>query len=235
MTAPILITGAGQRIGLAFARACLDRGQPIIVTYRTYRPAIDALQKAGAVCLHADFATNKGIDEFIEALKSRTDTLRAIIHNASDWLPESEDSEPADVMNAMMQIHVMTPYRINLACRSMLEQGDSTTDIIHMTDYVVEKGSAKHIAYAASKAALANLTLSFSRLLAPKVKVNAVAPSLIMFNQGDSEAYREKTLKKSLMGIEPGAGVAVATLQFLLDNPYITGRTLPLDGGRHLA
>lgn len=235
MTAPILITGAGQRIGLAFAKACLGQGQPVIVTYRTYRPAIDALQKAGAECIHADFATNEGIDAFIETLKSRTDKLRAILHNASDWLPESEDSEPADVMNAMMQIHVMTPYRINLACRAMLEQGNRTTDIIHMTDYVVETGSAKHIAYAASKAALANLTLSFSRLLAPRVKVNAIAPSLIMFNQGDSEAYREKTLKKSLMGIEPGVDVAVATLQFLLDNPYITGRTLPLDGGRHLA
>ncbi|MBY6072070.1 dihydromonapterin reductase [Marinobacter salsuginis] len=234
MTAPILITGAGQRIGLAFARACLDRDQPIIVTYRTYRPAIDALQKAGAECIHADFATNEGIEAFIQTLKSRTNSLRAIIHNASDWLPESEDSDPADVMSAMMQIHVTTPYLINLACRSMLEQGESTTDIVHMTDYVVEKGSAKHIAYAASKAALTNLTLSFSRLLAPSVKVNAVAPSLIMFNQDDSEAYREKTLKKSLMGIEPGAEVAVATLQFLLDNPYITGRTLPLDGGRHL-
>ncbi len=235
MPAPILITGAGQRIGLAFAQACLEQDQPIIVTYRTYRPAIDALQKAGADCIHADFATNEGIDAFIQALQSRTDRLRAIIHNASDWLPESEDSDPADVMNAMMQIHVMTPYRINLACRSMLEQGDSTTDIIHMTDYVVEKGSAKHIAYAASKAALANLTLSFSRLLAPRVKVNSLAPSLIMFNQGDSEAYREKTLKKSLMGIEPGSDVAVATLRFVLDNPYITGRSLPLDGGRHLA
>jgi NAD(P)-dependent dehydrogenase (short-subunit alcohol dehydrogenase family) len=43
MTAPILITGAGQRIGLAFAKHCLDRGQPVIVTYRSYRPAVDAL------------------------------------------------------------------------------------------------------------------------------------------------------------------------------------------------
>ena len=81
------------------------------------------------------------------------------------------------------------------------------------------------LGYSASKAALANLTLSFSRLLAPKVKVNSLAPSLIMFNEGDSEAYREKTLKKSLRGIEPGVEVAVQTLQFLLDNPYITGRS----------
>lgn len=235
MTAPILITGAGQRIGLAFAKARLEQGQPVIATYRTYRPAVDALQKAGADCIHADFATNEGIDAFIDTLMTKTDSLRAIIHNASDWLPESMDTDPGEVMQAMMQIHAMTPYRINLACRGLLENSEQPTDIIHMTDYVVEKGSAKHIGYAASKAALANLTLSFARLLAPKVKVNSLAPSLIMFNPGDSEAYREKTLKKSLLGIEPGVEVAVQTLQFLLDNPYITGRNLPLDGGRHLA
>ncbi|HET8850863.1 MAG TPA: dihydromonapterin reductase, partial [Marinobacter sp.] len=207
--APILITGAGQRIGLAFAQHCLERGQPVIVTYRTYRPAVDALQKAGAECIHADFATDEGVDAFITALRQRTDRLRAIIHNASDWLPESPDTEPADVMNAMMQVHVMAPYRINLACRDLLEQGDGITDIVHMTDYVVEKGSAKHIAYAASKAALANLTLSFARLLAPKVKVNSVAPSLILFNENDGEEYRKKTLKKSAMAMEPGVAVAV--------------------------
>ena len=234
MTSPILITGAGQRIGLAFAHHCLKQGQPVIATYRTYRPAVDALQEAGATCIHADFGSNDGIDKFLGLLKDRTSSLRAIIHNASDWMPESADTEPSEVMAAMMQIHAMTPYRINLACRELLENSDAAADIVHMTDYVVEKGSAKHIAYAASKAALENLTLSFSRLLAPRVKVNSLAPSMIMFNPDDGEAYREKTLKKSLMGIEPGVDVAVQTLQFLLDNPYITGRSIPLDGGRHL-
>jgi len=234
MTSPILITGASQRIGLAFAMHCLERGTPVIATYRTHRPAVQALEAAGARCFHADFATNAGIAVFINTLKAETSSLRAIIHNASDWLPESPNSDPAEVMAAMMQIHSMTPYCINLACRELLENTDQTADIVHMTDYVVEKGSAKHIAYAASKAALDNLTLSFARLLAPKVKVNSVAPSLIMFNKGDDEAYREKTLKKSLLGIEPGEAAAVQTLQFLLDNPYITGRSIGLDGGRPL-
>jgi dihydromonapterin reductase/dihydrofolate reductase len=234
MSSPILVTGASQRIGLAFTRHCLDHHQPVIATYRTHRPAVDALTEAGARCIHADFATNAGIDAFVETLRAETDSLRGIIHNASDWLPERPDSDPADVMATMMQIHSTTPYRINLACRDLLERSDSTADIIHMTDYVVEKGSAKHIAYAASKAALDNLTLSFARLLAPAVKVNSVAPSLIMFNDGDSEAYREKTLKKSLLGIAPGEAAAVQTIQFLLDNPYITGRRIGLDGGRPL-
>lgn len=234
MASPILITGASQRIGLAFAMHCLENNTPVIATYRTHRPAVEALKAAGARCIHADFATNEGIDAFIDTLKQETATLRAIIHNASDWMPERADSDPAEVMASMMQIHSMTPYRINLACRHLLENSDTTTDIVHMTDYVVEKGSAKHIAYAASKAALDNLTRSFARLLAPNVKVNSVAPSLIMFNEGDSEAYREKTLKKSLLGIAPGEAAAVQTLQFLLDNPYITGRSIGLDGGRPL-
>ncbi|RZU98566.1 dihydromonapterin reductase [Spiribacter vilamensis] len=234
MTSPILVTGASQRIGLAFAMHCLEQGTPVIATYRTRRPAVDNLQEAGARCFYADFATNAGIDAFISTLREETASLRAIIHNASDWLPESPDSDPAEVMAAMMQIHCTTPYRINLACRDLLENSDSVTDIVHMTDYVVEKGSAKHIAYAASKAALENLTLSFARLLAPQVKVNSVAPSLIMFNEGDSEAYREKTLKKSLLGIAPGETAAVQALQFLLDNPYVTGRSIGLDGGRPL-
>ncbi|MBY5268117.1 dihydromonapterin reductase [Spiribacter salinus] len=234
MASPILITGASQRIGFAFAMHCLENNTPVIATYRTHRPAVETLKAAGARCIHADFATNEGIDAFIDTVKQETATLRAIIHNASDWMPERADSDPAEVMAAMMQIHSMTPYRINLACRHLLENSGATTDIVHMTDYVVEKGSAKHIAYAASKAALDNLTRSFARLLAPNVKVNSVAPSLIMFNEGDSEAYREKTLKKSLLGIAPGEAAAVQTLQFLLDNRYITGRSIGLDGGRPL-
>jgi dihydromonapterin reductase/dihydrofolate reductase len=88
MSAPILVTGGGQRIGLAFARHCLARNQPVIVSYRTRRPAVDALENAGACCLHADFATDTGITTFIDQVREETDTLRAIIHNASDWMPE---------------------------------------------------------------------------------------------------------------------------------------------------
>ncbi|TVP53981.1 MAG: dihydromonapterin reductase [Halomonadaceae bacterium] len=231
---PLLITGAGQRIGLAFARHWLQQGQPLIITYRSERPAIAELKAAGALCLHADFATEAGVAGFLQNLRKHCQGLRGIIHNASDWLPESAQYSNVEVMQQMLQIHTMTPYRINLDCEDLLLAGDGPRDIVHMTDYVVEKGSAKHIAYAASKAALANLTLSFARKLAPRVKVNSIAPSLIMFNPEDDAAYREKTLKKSLLQVEPGEDTAVQTLQFLLDNPYITGRSLPLDGGRHL-
>ena len=137
-----------------------------------------------------------------------------------------------------MRIHAKAPYLINLNCAPLLLEYQRLTqasaDIIHLTDYVVETGSPKHLAYAASKAALDNLTKSFSAKYAPRIKVNSIAPSLIIFNQDDDEFYRAKTLKKSLMGIEPGCEEIINSVDLLLKSQYITGRTLPVDGGRHL-
>lgn len=55
-----------------------------------------------------------------------------------------------------------------------------------------------------------------------------------MFNAGDDEAYRAKALEKSALGIEPGPQAFYQSLRYLLDNPYLTGTTLTLNGGRHL-
>ncbi len=107
-------------------------------------------------------------------------------------------------------------------------------DIIHVGDHVSSRGSKKHIAYAASKAAQDNLTLSFSAKLGPKVKVNSVAPALVLFNESDDEAYRRKTLGKSVMQREAGIDEFLLAIDYLLHSRYITGRVLPLDGGRHL-
>ena len=79
-----------------------------------------------------------------------------------------------------------------------------------------------------------NLTLSDSVRLAPKVKVNSIAPALVLFNDDDDKAYREKTLKKSLMQREGGLDEFQHAVDYLMNSHYVTGRILPMDGGRHL-
>lgn len=232
---PILITGAGKRIGLALAQHFLAQQQPVIISYRTRYPAVDELEQAGAVCLFGDFSTNQGIEQFADAVKQRCDGLRAILHNASAWLAESPHLSPADTLAVMLQIHVNTPYLLNHYLEPLLRgHGHASADIIHFTDYVVERGSDKHIAYAASKAALDNLTRSFARKLAPEVKVNAIAPAMIMFNENDDAEYRMQALNKSLMKIAPGEQEIVALVEYLLSSQYVTGRTHCVDGGRPL-
>lgn len=232
---PILITGAGRRIGLALAHHFLTLRQPVIVSYRTEYPTIAVLRDAGAVCIQADFATDDGILAFAEQIKAETPALRAVIHNASAWMPESADTPLSETLASMMQIHVHAPYLLNHALQSLLQgQGHAASDIIHFTDYVVERGSDKHIAYAASKAALDNMTRSFARKLAPEVKVNAIAPSLIMFNEDDDAEYRQQALNKSLMKIAPGEKEVIDLIDYILTSRYVTGRSFAVDGGRPL-
>ncbi|WP_435606005.1 dihydromonapterin reductase [Pseudomonas knackmussii] len=229
---PILITGASQRIGLHCALRLLEAGQPVIASYRSEKPGVAQLREHGATCLQADFADEAGILAFIEQVEAHTDSLRAIIHNASDWVRETPGHE-ADAFRELFSVHMLAPYLINLHCAPLLERSQPA-DIIHVSDDVARKGSANRIAYSASKAGLDNLTLSFAARFAPKIKVNGIAPALILFNEGDDDAYRQRTLAKSALGIEPGAEVVYQSVRYLLDNPYVTGTTLTVNGGRHL-
>ena len=95
MSAPVLITGASQRVGLAIALDLLNKGYSVIVTYRTHKDAVEQLQQAGAVTIQADFSTDDGISRCIDAIKAQTKSLRAIIHNASEWNSETKDTDYA--------------------------------------------------------------------------------------------------------------------------------------------
>lgn len=237
MSAPILITGIGKRLGLAMAEYFLSRQIPVVGTYRTSYPVLDHLREQGADLYHCDFYEQRSVDQFIETVQQCYPRLRALIHNASDWLSESGSVSPMEIMQKMMQVHVNVPYQMNRSFQPLLAAGggQQMTDIIHFTDYVADKGSKKHIAYAASKAALANMSLSFAAAYAPAIKVNNIAPALILFNEGDSAEYQAKTLKKALIPHEGGIPEVLEAVQYLLDSQYVTGRTLHLDGGRHLA
>lgn len=232
---PILVTGGAQRLGRHCAERLRDDGHPVIITYRRERPTLEALRERGVVTLQADFESEAGILDFIARLKAETSSLRAIVHNASGWAPDSSGPEAGANFERLFRVHMLAPYLINLQARELLEAcTEPHRDIVHMTDYVVQKGSRKHAAYAASKAGLDNLTLSFAAMYAPAIQVNAIAPAMIMLNEGDDEVYAAKVKAKSAMEMVPGPGVIYQSLRYLLDNRFVTGVTLPVDGGRHL-
>ncbi|PTP31308.1 dihydromonapterin reductase [Vibrio splendidus] len=237
MSETILITGVGKRLGFALAQQLLADGYKVVGTYRSDYPQLQLLRDSGADLQQVDFYQQSSLEGFLHYVGQEYKTFRAIIHNASDWKPENK-TNPSDnaskIMHQMMTIHATVPYLFNLTLKDQLMSGDKTSDIIHISDYVAEKGSKKHIAYAASKAALNNLTLSFSAMLAPKVKVNTLSPAMIKFNEHDDEAYKTKALKKALIPTEAGFEEIIDGIKFVLASHYMTGRTLHLDGGRHL-
>ncbi|GAM59823.1 folM alternative dihydrofolate reductase [Vibrio ishigakensis] len=209
----------------------------MVGTYRSDYPHLQLLRDRGADLQQVDFYQEGSLLEFLDYVGQEYRELRAIIHNASDWKPENKkdpSENAASIMSQMMTVHATVPYLVNLTLKDQLTSGDKTSDVIHISDYVAEKGSKKHIAYAASKAALNNLTLSFSAMMAPKVKVNTVAPAMLKFNEHDDEAYKAKALQKALIPTEAGFEEVIDGIKFILASRYMTGRTLHLDGGRHL-
>lgn len=237
----IIITGAAQRLGLHCALTLQHAGYQVIATYRSEKPGLAQLREAGVQCVQLDVTEQAALAAFISRMQQQLGSLRALIHNASDWkadLPsaQSPDSlkQDAAIYDAMQAVHAKAPYLLNRAFTPLLQAQNGASDIIHLTDFVASVGSSKHMAYAASKAALENLTYSFARALAPNVKVNAIAPALLMFNQHDDEPYRQKALRKSLLQCEPGAEEMSNAVQYLLNSRYITGKVIALDGGRQL-
>jgi dihydromonapterin reductase/dihydrofolate reductase len=232
---PVLITGVGRRAGFHLARGMLERGTPVIGTYRKHYERLAGLEALGAELHRCDFDSAEEVARLIDTVQQRHLRLRAVIHNASSWLADDVDLPPARVIEQMMRIHANVPYEINRALTpQLLACRDTHADIIHIGDYVSSRGSGKHIAYAASKAAQDNLTYSFAAKLAPKVKVNSLAPALLAFNEGDSGEYRERALAKSLLQREGGFDELQHAVDYLMQSRYVTGRILPLDGGRHL-
>lgn len=230
--APILITGAAQRVGHYCAQRLLDDGHPLIVGYRREHASLEALRRRGAITLQGDFAERAGILDFIERVRGEAPALRAIVHNAAAWAADVEDDGSGAHFERLFHVHMQAPYLINRHCRELLEAcSEPQRDIVHITDFLAARGMPEQAAYAATKAGLENLTRSFAALYAPGIQVNAIAPGPVMLNGEDVAGIGEAARRHSAMGMVPGPGVIYQSLRYLLDNRFTTGMVLPVDGG----
>ncbi len=225
MNSPILVTGGSQRVGLALATQLAQAGHTVVSASRSKNPAPT---HPNIIQFQTDLCREQDRDALVDYLRGNFDGLRAIIHNASLWLDDGLDN-----LTTMFKLHVEAPYHLNLALGEQLLKLEKA-DIIHICDETSSRGSKSHIGYAATKAALQNMVLSFAEKYAPSVRVNAILPGLLIFKEDGDEQYRQQTLKKALLEFEPGAQPLIDAVQFLLQSQYSTGSNVVINGGRHL-
>lgn len=226
----VLITGASQRVGLCLAEAFLKQGlYPVVFTYRTFRPSVQALIDQGAMGFQADFSVDKSLYDFLDILPEKINSLRAVVHNASLWLKEERLESYPQHFQEMIAVHMTAPYLINKVCYPLLKKSTSSLkDIISISDAKIQQGNEKQIAYLATKSGLSSMAQSFAKAFAPEVKVNEILPGLVMFNERDSEAYKVKRLQEMDIPFEPGADIIWQTVQYLMALPNTTGQSFKL-------
>ncbi len=235
---PIFITGVGRRVGLHIARRLLAQGCPLIGHYRSETDDIASLRDAGAVLVQGELSTRDGVMSVLQQVLAQTDSLRAIIHNASSYTPTRRELD--DDLFAQYQlffgVHMVAPYVLNEGLQPLLlKSKDGNADIIHITDINVRRPNPEYDIYCSTKAGLENLSISFAKRYAPRIQVNTVQPGPVMFLDSHSEEDRKRVLSRTPLQIEGGAEAIYLAVRSLLDNHYTTGSSIVVDGGRSMA
>ena len=224
-----LVTGAGVRVGAAIARDLARSGWRVAAHFRTHRPP-----RGFAAALEADLALPDGPAALAAAFRARFDRLDLLVNSAAafDELPLEETDAAA--FDSQMSVNARAPLLLVRALLPLLRRAAGS--VVNVADVggglVPWKGFA---AYAASKAALVRLTECLALELAPRVRVNAVAPGTVLWP--DRYPRRRRALLASRIPLRrAGApGDVAAAVRFLAEAPFVTGAVIPVDGGRHLS
>jgi pteridine reductase len=235
-----LITGGARRVGAAVALRLAKAGFDIAITYLSGQSEAEGLiseiQSGGAkaIAIRADLLQPvESVPGIAEQILKQFGRLDLLLNNASLYRPGNlRDTSSADV-EEMMNIHFFAPLLLCRAFETQLRAAHGL--VVNMVDATAEKPGGKYLAYSASKAALANLTLALARELAPEVRVNGIAPGVVEWPSDFPEDQREAYLKRvPLRRAGTPEDVAELVLYLATTGKYVTGQILKLDGGRSI-
>lgn len=231
-----LITGAGKRLGAAMSTALAKQGVRVLIHYNHGEKAAEELAQhliaAGgkAAVIQGDLSNGDGAKALMDRTFTQFGAIHILINNASIFheMTFMESTEKAVAEN--MAVHVIAPLLLGQAFAA---QGLSGS-IINMIDTRVMDYDFNHVPYHMSKKALHSLTKMMAVEFAPLLRVNAVAPGLILPPAGQDESYLEELKSSNPLNRWGSTDDIVRAILYLLESDFVTGQTLFVDGGRHL-
>jgi len=237
----VLITGSARRLGAAMARKLHGAGARVAIHYRSSSADADALvaglnaaRRGSAVALQADLLELDSLPGLVAAVVDAFDRLDILVNNASTFYPTPVGEITAAQFDDLVGTNLRAPLFLSQAAASQLRLHEGL--IVNMVDIHGSRPLKRHPVYSAAKAGLIMLTRSLARELAPKVRVNGIAPGPVMWPEGGVDPdLQQKILERTALR-RPGSpdDVARAVLFFATEAPYVTGQVLAIDGGRSL-
>lgn len=232
-----LITGGARRLGRAMAEALAGEGVGVVVHFRSSEDEAQQLVSTlvGRGCeawaVQADLSEHEQVRALIARAADRADRpIDVLINNASIFPADTLEEVTPESLAANVQLHAMAPLTL---ARQMARQCRSG-DVINMIDARAVDHDREHASYHLSKRMLLTLTRMLSRELAPAVRVNGIAPGLILPPPGRDENYLEELAHTNPLNAHGGPEDINRAALYLLQSPFVTGQLLFVDGGRHL-
>jgi pteridine reductase len=223
-----LVTGAGVRVGEAIARDLARHGFTVAAHYHTHRP------RGFAAALAEDLSSPDGPALLAAAFRARFRRLDLLVNSAAifDGIPLADTDAAA--FDSQMTLNARAPLLLVRALAPLLARsGGAVVNIADIGGGLLPwRGFA---AYCASKAALVRLTECLALELAPRVRVNAVAPGTVLWPESYPAGRRRELVRRIPLRREGSPADVAAAVRYLAGAPFVTGAVLPVDGGRHLA
>jgi pteridine reductase len=236
-----LVTGGSRRVGRAIVERLADAGYSVAFTYRNSQTEAQALESGlaargiAARAISCDLTDlPAAIDNVERQFRSAFPRLDLLVNNASLYDPGVLAATDLALIRRLMTVNVEAP--LLLCQRFAADLRIANGHIVNMIDLLAERPWPSYLAYSASKAALANVTLSLARELAPQVTVNGIAPGVVDWPHDFPESEKEKYLKRVPLGrAGTPRDVAEAVLYLCTGGNYLTGQIIRLDGGRSIS
>lgn len=230
----VVVTGASRRLGLFLCEHFCANDCKVFAITRDASTALQALEKnKGLEIVQVDSYEVAPIDAAIEKIIQQADRLDLIVHNVSAF-SKDETTFSETPFDLFYRLHMALPAQLNMGLKDTLYNVEKPGNIIHITDIFAENPSAEHVLYCSTKAGLENMAKGFAKKYAPGIRVNAIQPGPIKFLPSHSEAVKEKVLAETLLGREGGFLPIFQAICSIVENAYITGASIKVDGGRAL-
>ncbi len=234
-----LVTGAAVRIGATLTRTLHAAGMDMVIHYRNSESAarelsqeLENMRQGSTLLLQADLVDHTCFPAMATRIQDWHGRLDLLVNNASSFYPTPLGECSMQQWDELMDSNLKAPFFLAQAVAPLLKQHRG--NIVNMVDIHAERPLAGHSIYSMTKAGNAMMVKTLARELGPEIRVNGIAPGIILWPEAEMEASAKTEVIARTALQDTGCPEDIArTLLFLArDADYITGQIIAVDGGR---
>lgn len=238
-----LVTGAGKRLGRAIALALAEDGYAVGVHYNGSRDGAEAvvaeIEAAGGrgVALQRDLSTIETAGGLVDEAVAALGPLALLVNSASLFDGDALADLSLESWRALTDVNLGAPVMLMQAFARAHATADAPPEnasVVNMLDVQLDAPSPKFFSYFCGKAGLEIATRMAALELAPRIRVNGIAPGLVLRSGAQTDAEFEARQAMTPLGVGLGAADIVQAVRYLAQARHVTGHVLAVDSGQHM-
>lgn len=232
----VLITGSAKRVGREIALSLARAGANIAVHYNHSKKEAEELVRqindlgVRSIAITGDISISKNIPDTFKKASDLLGGIDILINNAAIFYPTQINDIDEDDWTKFLDINLKAPFYLSREFARVL--ANKSGKIINIADGYALSPAPAFLVYGVSKGALVSLTKALAKAYAPKILVNCICPGPILPPKSISPDAQQRAIQSTLLKRTAGIEDITKTIAYLIENDYITGQAIFVDGGR---